>query len=212
MKLLYITCSNKDVLNSTSKRAGLGFINKINHDNKYEVEHIDLFNTELPKLNSKILTDRATIESNEMLLSNREKNDLKIINDNINSFLEADLYVIAYPMWSMNMPYVLKQYIDSIIVNGKTVNITEEDVTGLLDDKHRQMVIIQSSGGKYPKILNRFMNHGITYLKDIFTFLGIKDIETIYVEGIESESAKEEAIYKSIIDSDKVIHKLENRF
>ena len=86
-------------------------------------------------------------------------------------FKEADMYVIAAPMWSLSFPAPLKEYIDCILIEGKTVEINKDKIDGLLDDKQRGMVYIQSSGASIPWILKMVMNKGVNYIEDIMKFM-----------------------------------------
>jgi len=68
------------------------------------------------------------------------------------------------------------------------------------------MVYIQSSGGKYPKLLSGKLNHGVEYFEDLFKFLGIKRFEKVLVEGIDDpDIGREKAITKACQDIESII-------
>ena len=211
-KLLYIPVSPKPEEMSTSKTVGRAFVNRFRNKNPdYMIEEIDLYTHDIPEINHKLFNGRAEPVSGEEYdaLSEEEKRQVDIINTLCEQFLSADVYVIAAPMWSVSFPSRLKRYVDCVVINNRTISITPEEVKGLLDDKERRMVYIQSSGGIYPKILSAKYNHGIEYFKDIFKFLGVKKFESILVQGVDKpEVGKEKAIDEAYEDMEKVIEKV----
>lgn len=199
-KLLYIIANSKPENISSSRKVSRKFVDeflKANFD--YELEEINLYDIELPNLTYKYFENRNTPISNTDHLSEKEKKDIKKITNLCDQFLSADIYVVAAPMWSILFPAPLKQYLDCIILNNKTVKISQDEIKGLLDDKDRSMIYVQSSGGPIPWILNKKLNHGGTYLHDIFKFLGIKDFVELNVDHTGfTEEEKEKAEQKAI--------------
>lgn len=211
-KLLYIIANSKPEAISTSRIVSRDFINKfIKANPDYAVEELDLYNEYIPEANYKFFTGRAETVSGEQYnsLSENDKKAVDRINALCNQFLSADTYVIAAPMWSVSYPSILKKYIDCIILNNKVIQVSPDEVVGLLDGKERNMIYVQSSGGIYPKIFDGKFNHGIDYFHDIFKFLGIKKFEKILAEGVDMPSVgKDEAIRLAKEDVDHVVKKL----
>lgn len=211
-KLLYIKVNSKPEDISTSKTVGREFVNRfISQNSEYQLEELDLYNEDIPEVNHRLFPGRAEPVSGEdyNALSEQEKSMVDRINALCDQFLSADTYVIAAPMWSLSFPSRLKQYLDCIILNNKVIKVSPEEVKGLLHDKERKMVYIQSSGGVYPKILDWKTNYGIEYVQDIFKFLGIKKFEKILVEGVDMPSVgREEAIKRASKDIEKIVNKL----
>lgn len=211
-KLLYIAVNTKPENISTSKTVGRTFVNEfIKANSDYQVEELDIYNEYIPEVNHRIFQRRAEPVTGKEYdaLSQQDKKDVDRVNQLCNQFLSADTYVIAAPMWSVSYPSRLKQYIDCIILNDRVIKVSPEKVDGLLDDKERNMVYIQSSGGIYPKLLGGAFNHGVDYFHDIFKFLGIRRFEKILVQGVDMpEVGREEAIKKANEDIHKVIEKL----
>lgn len=209
--VLYITVNSKPEHLSTSKTVGRIFIDKYKQLNSEDtVEELDLYEDDIPRVNYKLFTSRATLVHGEEFekLSADEKNQVTRISQLCDQFLRADKYVIAAPMWNVFFPSMLKQYLDCIIQNGKVINVdtVNKKVEGLLDNKLRKMVYIQSSGGDIPFLLSRKVNHGLTYLHDTFKFLGIKKFDKILVEGVDMKSiGREQAIQNAIEDINEMI-------
>ncbi|AOE60788.1 FMN-dependent NADH-azoreductase [Pseudomonas corrugata] len=95
-------------------------------------------------------------------------------------FLAADAVVIAAPMYNFTVPTQLKAWIDRIAVAGKTFSYTEAGPQGLCGGK--KLVIVSTAGG-----LHAGQPSGVgheEYLKLLFGFLGITDIEIVRAEGL----------------------------
>ncbi|NUT80027.1 FMN-dependent NADH-azoreductase [Pseudomonas brassicacearum] len=95
-------------------------------------------------------------------------------------FLAADAVVIAAPMYNFSIPTQLKAWIDRIAVAGQTFRYTEAGPEGLCGGK--KLVIVSTAGG-----LHAGQPSGVgheDYLKLMFGFLGITDIEFVRAEGL----------------------------
>ncbi|SDA62711.1 FMN-dependent NADH-azoreductase [Pseudomonas sp. NFACC15-1] len=95
-------------------------------------------------------------------------------------FLAADAVVIAAPMYNFSIPTQLKAWIDRIAVAGQTFRYTEAGPEGLCGGK--KLVIVSTAGG-----LHAGQPSGVgheEYLKLLFGFLGITDIEFVRAEGL----------------------------
>ncbi|MBH1940777.1 NAD(P)H-dependent oxidoreductase [Mobilitalea sibirica] len=185
-QLLYITCNSKPENMSASKTVGRAFVDSfLKNHRDYELKEIDLFDLHLPRLNYKYYKDRNSLVDGDDYnrLTQDEKIEVDRIKELATEFTKADTYVIAAPMWSLMFPAPLKEYLDCIIQKDISIKMGPGDIGGLLDDKERNMVYIQSSGGGIPWFLERKMNHGGTYLKDIFKFIGIKNFYEVLVDS-----------------------------
>jgi FMN-dependent NADH-azoreductase len=211
-KLLYIPVNTKPEHMSTSKTVGRKFVNRFLSTNPdYELIENDICNEYVPELNYKYYKDRAELVSGEDYdkLNREEQKAVEKIKELSQQFISADAYVIAAPMWSAFFPARLITYIDCVIQKDMVIKINDEEVEGLLGDKKRTAVYIQSSGGVFPKILSGKINHGTNYLEDIFKFIGIKDFHKLMVEGTgKDEIGIEGAEEKAFKEMDKIIEKM----
>lgn len=211
-KLLYIAVNSKPEELSTSKQVGREFINRFREMNpEYEIMELDLYNEDIPEINYKLFTSRAELASgksyNDLTEEDRKKVDR--INALADQFISADCYVIAAPMWSVDCPSRLKRYIDCVVINNKSIKISSEKVSGLLGDKKRSMLYIQSSGGVYPKIFDGKFNHAVNYCDDLFKFLGVKVFEKLLVEGVDSQDVgKDVAKHKAYRELENIIENM----
>lgn len=98
-------------------------------------------------------------------------------------FLAADTVVIGCPMYNFAIPSQLKAWIDRICVAGKTFRYTEKGPEGLAVGK--RVIVAASRGGFYGMDTpHAAYEHQTSYLKAVFGFIGIADLEIIAAEGI----------------------------
>ena len=110
------------------------------------------------------------------------------IEQHIERFKSADVYLVSTPMWNFGIPYVLKQYIDILIQPNYLFRYVNGVPDGFL--KGRKMIVVWSSGGDYSAPEDREYNHVEPYLRSAFGFVGIENIEFIRVQpldGVEPE-------------------------
>lgn len=98
-------------------------------------------------------------------------------------FAEADKYIVAAPMWNLNIPAILKAYIDYVCVTGITFKYTANGPVGLCEGK--KAVHIVSRGGAYSEGPAAAFEMGDRYLKTIFGFFGITDFTTIAADKLD---------------------------
>jgi FMN-dependent NADH-azoreductase len=101
----------------------------------------------------------------------------------LEEFLAADTVVIGAPMYNFSLPSQLKAWIDRIAVAGKTFRYGANGPEGLAGGK--RVIIVTSRGGFYgPGTPAEAAEHVQTYLRAVFGFLGVTDLEFIVAEGL----------------------------
>ena len=208
-KLLYITVNSKPEHMSASKTVGRAFVNRFTERYPdFQVEELDLYECHIPRLEYQYFQKRNCIidEKDFAKLDEKEQREVHKIVKLIDQFKEADFYVIAAPMWSLSFPAPLKEYIDCIVADGKTIKISDKGIQPLLNDKQRGMVYIQSSGGKVPWILRGVMYSGLNYVEEIMKLLGIKRIQELLVDGTGTTKEEwNEAVKEAKENIDKIM-------
>ena len=85
-------------------------------------------------------------------------------------------------MYNFGIPSQLKAWIDRIAVAGRTFRHGPNGPEGLAGGK--KLVVISSRGGVYSAGPAAAFDHQESYLRTVFGFLGIDDIEFIRAEGL----------------------------
>ncbi|MEO6104364.1 MAG: NAD(P)H-dependent oxidoreductase [Pseudoxanthomonas sp.] len=104
-------------------------------------------------------------------------------------FLPADVIVIGVPMYNFGIPSQLKAWIDRVAVAGKTFRYSADGPEGLAGGK--QVIVAAAYGGVHPA--DGASNFVEPYLRFVFGFLGITDIEFVHAQGL-SISADHRAV------------------
>ena len=91
----------------------------------------------------------------------------------------ADVVVLGVPMYNFGVPAQLKNWIDAISRAGVTFRYTANGPEGLL--KGKKVYVALTRGGKYR---NTPADTQVPYLKTVFTFLGMTDVQFVYAEGL----------------------------
>jgi len=109
--------------------------------------------------------------------------DVAVSQTVLEEFLAADIVVIGAPMYNFTLPSQMKAWIDRIIVAGKTFRYSAGSVEGLAGNK--RVVIAVSRGGFYGAgTPAAAMEHLETYLRGVFGFIGVTNLEIIVAEGL----------------------------
>ena len=209
-KLLYISVNSKPEDLSASKTVARKFINKFLQKNKdFQVEEIDLYKEHIPRLEYQYFEKRNCIvnEDDAKKLNDKDQKEVQRIRALCDQFISANVYVIAAPMWSLSFPAPLKEYIDCIVQADKTISFEEgKRPKGLLNDKNRALVYIESSGGNIPWVLDAIMDKGENYVAKIMKFIGIKHVQELKVDGTgKSEEERKNAIKKAEENIDSIL-------
>jgi FMN-dependent NADH-azoreductase len=112
-----------------------------------------------------------------------EQNQALAISDALVADLQhANEYVLGVPMHNFGVPSTLKLWIDQVVRAGETFAYTTQGPSGLLTDKKATLLI--ASGGSYEHgSAMASLNFVAPYLKAVFGFIGITDVNIIAAEG-----------------------------
>ena len=96
----------------------------------------------------------------------------------------ADEIIVATPMYNFAVPAALKAWIDHVVRAGKTFRYTATGTPeGLLAGKNKKVVAIIASGGSYKQAGMSALDYELPYLRFIFGFMGITDVQFIQAGG-----------------------------
>ncbi len=199
-KLLYISVNSKPESLSASKTVAREFINQFTSQHEgFEVEELDLYSEHIPRLEYQYFENRNLLIKEEAAeqLSDKERSEVQQIRKLIDQFIEATVYVIAAPMWSLSFPAPLKEYMDCIVQDQKTIQFEKDKIVGLLEDRPRTAVYIQASGGEIPWLIKPILNKGVNYIESILKIMGIERTHELLVDGTGYTPEKREQAIKA---------------
>ncbi len=112
-----------------------------------------------------------------------------------NELLESDLLVMATPMWNFGIPSALKAWIDLVVRPGRTFQYSDSGVLGLT--KNKKAILVLASGGVFTEGPWRSWDFVEPYLRQILAFIGIVDVQTVRIEGMNIPSLAATAVLKA---------------
>ena len=110
----------------------------------------------------------------------------------IDEIKQADAIVLTTPMYNFGIPATLKAWIDLISRAGVTFRYTADGPVGLIKGKHVDIVI--TTGGVS---LQSPVDFVTDYLKQVFRFIGIEDINII---GADAMNVDADSSYQKALD------------
>ena len=130
-----------------------------------------------------------------------EENALLALSDELVAEIKkADTLIINAPMYNFHIPTQLKSYFDFIARPRVTFQYSEKGPEGLL--KGKKAVVLAAFGGFHQ---NQPTDLVTSYMKAILGFVGITDVQFVYVEGI---GFGPEAIEKAQVQAKAEIDKI----
>ncbi len=121
--------------------------------------------------------------------SEEQKASLALSDELLAEFAAADMVVISAPIYNFTIPASLKTWLDHLARVGVSFQYTENGPEGLLQNK--RVVVLLASGGTP---VGAPYDFATPYLKQMFGFLGVTDVEFIGAAGADGVNAAEAAI------------------
>ncbi|AZD15821.1 FMN-dependent NADH-azoreductase [Pseudomonas chlororaphis] len=177
MKLLHIDSS---ILgdNSASRQLSESVVKAWkNADASVEVTYRDLAADAISHFSSATLVAAGTPAE---VRNAAQQHEAELSASTLAEFQAADAVVIAAPMYNFTIPTQLKAWIDRIAVAGQTFRYTEAGPEGLCGGK--KVVVVSTAGGLHAGQATGVAHED--YLKLLFGFLGITDIEFVRAHGL----------------------------
>jgi FMN-dependent NADH-azoreductase len=180
-RLLHVIASPREDESRTLQVAGAFLDSFVETHPEWIIDELDLCTEDLPSMTAKQVGGKYVLLSGKDLYGRLKENWSEILQ-HIERFKMADFYLVSSPMWNFSIPYMLKQYIDLIVQPRYLFQYGENGAEGLIHDK--KMVVAVSRGGQYTGETAGF-DFQEPYLRAIFGFVGIKEIEFIKAEPMD---------------------------
>ncbi|VEI12968.1 FMN-dependent NADH-azoreductase [Trueperella bialowiezensis] len=160
-----------------------------------QVQELRLYEVAIPEIDLDLLTGWSALGSGEHFahLTNAQQNKITLFNTYTQQFLDADVVVIANPLWNLSIPTRLKAWVDTVVVSGTTFRYNEQgEAEGLARGK--RVIHLQASGGHF-----NAQDPACRYIKGVFSFIGC-EVDQIVAEGMDHEPDRADDIMAGVFD------------
>ena len=131
--------------------------------------------------------------------------ELALTEELLTEFLAADVVVVGAPMYNFGVPTQLKAWIDRVAQAGRTFRYTAAGPEGLAGGK--RVVVVSSRGGQYAgSAYEAALDHQEAYLRAVFGFFGITDVQVVRAEGLAMGPAvRDAAIAEALAQGERLV-------
>ncbi|MEM8909648.1 MAG: NAD(P)H-dependent oxidoreductase, partial [Bacteroidota bacterium] len=159
-------------------------MNALTFSHKNEIYHRDL------KPSNIFLTNRGEVKLIDFGIA-------KSLSYGDTGTLTATEQMIGTPMYNFSVPSILKAFIDNVVRIGRTFVSDAQGYRGLLGEK--KLILVNTRGADFTLDHFKAMDHLGPYIKSIFAFMGLHDIEWVDVHPVQyfGEEAKLAAIARA---------------
>lgn len=142
----------------------------------------------------------AVVGTRNQPQNDAQRQALDLSNKLIGEVRASDVLVFGVPMYNLGVPAQLKTYIDYLNRAGETFQYGANGPEGLI--KGKKAIVVLAHGGIYkdgPADLAKI------YMQTVLNFIGISDVEFVYVEGIGyGPEVAEKAIISAKAELDRI--------
>lgn len=182
-QLLHVISTPRGLASNTGRVSSALLEAILEQDDDVAVTTLDLFKTDLPSVAGRNIESKYKLMTGQAL-DDASRDSWHEIERTIEQFLDADVYLLTVPMWNLGIPYVLKYYIDAIVQPGYLFRYTEDGVVEGLA-KGKKMICVTSRGSDYSHEPMKAFDFVECYLRTIFGFVGITDIQFFNVQPMD---------------------------
>jgi FMN-dependent NADH-azoreductase len=177
-KVLVVTSSPMGDYSASSNATRKAIAALSESDQQLTFEYLDLHAQPAPEFTAARVMAKFALYQGP--LEGQENEEFKSSQALIDQFTSADAYIFAVPMWNLGIPYNLKKYIDNIVQPGLTFD--PATFAGLVTGP---AIVIAASGSG---LLGTPMDHVTSYMQTILGFVGIKDVQTVFINGTADQA------------------------
>jgi FMN-dependent NADH-azoreductase len=147
----------------------------------------DLAQNPVPHLTAEHVTAWGTPASGRTLEQQRHVAESDALIDELR---RAETVVLGLPMYNFGVPSTLKAWFDQLARAGVTFRCTAEGPVGLLTGK--KAYVFATRGGRHAGTASDLQT---AYVRQFLGFIGIRDVEFIYAEGLAlGQEQREQAL------------------
>lgn len=190
MKKILVINASANIETSFSRDLSDTFIRHLkNGSQTYPINYRDLAKTEVSHISQR------WIEADSKKREERDDEELEILRSSdiyIQELQEADIIVLATPMYNWSIPSSLKAYLDQILRFNETFTTNPEKndkrYLGMLKNKTLFLLFSRGSQGYGEGERNEPMDFQSKYLKMVFGIMGIDHIHEFAINGTKRKN------------------------
>ncbi len=122
----------------------------------------------------------------------------------VDELLAADELLITSPIYNLNVPAVLKAWIDQIVRVGRTFGFGANGLEGLVKGKKARVIVASGSDFRPSSPMGGY-NFFEPYLRGVLGFIGITDVTFVYAHSLNDGNPQRE---QSLADADTAVKTL----
>jgi len=166
----------------------------------------DLYLENIPEMDLACYERRAELMGADDSTDPEVREKIARIRELAEELLLCDRLILAAPMWNLGLPGRLKNYLDTIVLQGTTVEIRDSGIHGLLGDRERKALFIQSCGGRFGHAPLSLLNLGWHQVRMVLSALGFASVRLLPVDACGStHEAWEKAVCRGLLAIDSCL-------
>ena len=167
---------------------------------KTQITHIRLDKDPAPLLLEENLNALLKRNFAGLQLTQSESNAVQSTDHFLQQLQDADQIVLAFPMYNFSLPASVKAWVDAVIQNGKTFEITDQgSYQGLCQGK--KALVLMTTGSDFSQEPIKSMDFASPLIQNCMAFMGIES-QQITAYGLNQYMHKADQI---IADSQREI-------
>jgi FMN-dependent NADH-azoreductase len=190
--LLYVTCNVRHQDRSRTLSLGNEFLEEyLRWHPQDEVQVLDLYRDSIQRVDQDVLNVWMRVERGEdyRFLSDGERHKIARLWRLADQFGRCDKYVFVTHSLNLWFPAEFKMYIDAICIRDRTYRVTQQGAKIMLPGRHRKFLHLHASQSYK---FGQEQDLSVVYLSSVLNFLGVKDQETVLIEGDDPEQGSKE--------------------
>ncbi|HEY9345009.1 MAG TPA: FMN-dependent NADH-azoreductase [Inquilinus sp.] len=178
-RILFVTSSPRGAA-SLSTKVATALVDRLQAQSPgASVVHRDLAAQPLPHIGEDFLAAQALPAETR---SPAQQAALALSETLVQELFAADTIVIASAMINFGLASTLKSWFDYLLRAGVTFRYDETGVHGLVSGK--KVYLVEARGGVYSEGPYKPFDFQEPYLRHVFGFIGLTDVESIAIEGV----------------------------
>lgn len=182
MNILMVKANDRPATESVSSRMFQTFLEEIPEKEDLQIRIYDIFEEDMPYIGQDLFRGFGKMALGEEL-NEKERRLMTAKQKAMDAFTEADVIVIAFPLWNLTIPARLQTFIDYVFSTGFTFKYDAEgNMLRLMPEK--KVILLNARGGVFSTTETAAMDMSVNYLRNVFAgIFGMEIVDEVVIEG-----------------------------